>query len=179
MHLRRPLALTAGALVLCLGGLTSCGFDLATDRPFTPGEGTNDRDGQVDVLSALVVAAQPNQGTFIVTLVNNSPDEDATLNGLSGPDLEIGEFEPIELGPRDAVNLADEGGISVSGDFDAGQLLPLTLTYANGETTSINAPIVTACGPYLGLDLTEDSEFIPYDCDFEPPPVGAPTEEGE
>lgn len=158
--------------MLSLGGLTSCGFDLATDQPYTPGAGTNARDGQVDVLSALLVAAQPNEGTFIVTLVNNSQTDDAALTGVSGPDLEVAEFEPIELDPRAAVNLVDDGGILISGDFDAGLLVPLTLTFANGDTTELNVPIVTACGPYLGLDLTEGSEFIPYDCEFEPPAPG-------
>jgi hypothetical protein len=171
MHLRRPLALTAGALVLSLGGLTSCGFDLMTDEPYTPGVGTNDRDGQVAVLSAVIVAAQPNEGTFVATFASTTNDS-ATLNGISGGDLEVDEFEPVEIDPRGAVNLAEEGGIQVSGDFDAGQILPITLTYESGDTTSINVPVVTACGPYVGLDLTEDSEFIPYDCDFEAPPAG-------
>jgi copper(I)-binding protein len=186
MQLRHPLALTTAALVLSLGGLTSCGFNMATDRPYTPGEGTNASTGDVEVLSAVVVAAQPNQGTLVLTLVNGS-DDDTSLNGVSGTDLEVDEFEPVEVGPGDAVNLADEGGILVSGDFDAGHVLPLTLTYADGATTELNVPVVTACDHYLGLDLTEDSEFIPYDCDFEPPPPGeegaeegsGQTEEGE
>jgi hypothetical protein len=160
-----------GTVVLSLGGLTSCGFDLATDRPYTPGAGANARDGAVDVLAAVVVAAQPNEGTLVVTMVNGS-DEDAALNGVAGGDLEVDEFEPIDLAPGQAVNLADEGGILVSGDFDAGQVLPLTLTLADGSTTDLNVPIVTACDEYLGLDLTENSEFIPYDCEFEAPPAG-------
>jgi hypothetical protein len=172
MHLRRPLALTAGALVLSLGGLTSCGFDLMTDEPYTPGVGTNDRDGQVAVLSAVVVAAQPNEGTFVVTLSNTSASQAASLTGLAGTDLEVDEFEPVEIDPLGVVNLADEGGIQVSGDFDGGQVLPVTLTYESGDSTTVNVPVVTACGPYVGLDLTEDSEFIPYDCDFEAPPAG-------
>ncbi len=173
MQLRRALRYPlAGALVLSLGALSSCGFDLATDRPYTPGQGTNDRQGQVDVLAAVVVAAQPNQGTFVVTLVNKDPEEDAALNGVSSPDIDVDEFDPIELGPREAVNLAEVGGIPLAGDFDAGQVLPLTLTYANGDTTEISVPVVTACLEYEGLDLTADSEFVPYDCDYEPEPPG-------
>jgi hypothetical protein len=171
MHLRRPLALTAGALVLSLGGLTSCGFDLATDQPYTAGEGSNARGGPVDVLSAVVVAAQPNQGTLVLTMVNGSED-DAALSGVAGPDLEVPEFAPIEVAPGESVNFADEGGVLVSGDFDAGMVLPLTLSFADGDTTTLNVPVVTACDQYLGLDLTEGSEFIPYDCEFEAPPAG-------
>jgi hypothetical protein len=171
MQLRRPLALMTGALVLSLGGLTSCGFDLATDRPYTPGQGTNAQAGQVKLLSAVVVAAQPNDGTFIVTVSNGSQD-DVSLSGLSGADLEVDDFSPVEAAPGEAVNLADEGGVLVSGDFDAGVMLPMTLTFGDGSTTELNVPVVTACDHYEGLDLTEDSENIPYDCDFEPPPAG-------
>ena len=89
MQLRRPLALMTGALVLSLGGLTSCGFDLATDRPYTARRGDQRPDGEVDVLTAVVVAAQPNEGTFVLTLVNNSKD-DISLDGVAGQDLEVG-----------------------------------------------------------------------------------------
>jgi copper(I)-binding protein len=171
MHLRRSLALTTGALVLALGGLTSCGFDLATDRPYQPGEGTNDKAGDVDVLAAVVVAKQPNEGTVVVTLVNSTADEQA-LSGVTGTDLVVPDFEPIDVPPRGYVNLADDGGVLVSGDFDYGDLLPLTFTFANGDTASFDVPVVSACGTYLDKDLTEDSKNIPYDCDFEPEPVG-------
>ena len=40
-------------------------------------------------------------------------------------------------------------------------------------------PVVTACDHYLGLDLTEDSEFVPYDCGFEAPPVGGHGDEAD
>jgi hypothetical protein len=160
MHLRRSLALTAGALVL----LTSCGFDLATDLPYNPGEGTNDSTGDVDVLSAVIVAKQPNEGTVVVTLVNGTEEEQA-LNGISSADLDVDEFDPITVDPRTYVNLADEGGVQVQGDFDAGDFLPLTFTFATGETAAFGVPVVTACDEFEGLDLTEDSENIPYDCE--------------
>jgi len=172
MQPRRSLRLAVGALVLALPLLGSCGFDKATDKVYTPGVGTNDRDGDVDVLAAVVVAAQPNEGTFVVTLVNNSSKDTAALSGVSGPDLEFGEFEPIDIDPRGLVNLAEEGGIAVTGDFDAGNTLPLTLTFDSGDTATLNVPVVTACDEYLGLDLTVDSEFIPYDCEFGAPPAG-------
>jgi hypothetical protein len=162
MHLRRALALSAGALVL----LTSCGFDLATDVPYTPGEGTNDYTGDVDVLSAVVVAAQPNEGTVVVTLVNGTQEEQ-TLSAVTSPDLEVGEFDAVDIAPRGFVNLADEGGIPVTGDFDAGNFLPLTFTFASGDTAALDVPVVTACGDYLDLDVTEGSTNIPYSCEVE------------
>jgi hypothetical protein len=65
MQPRRSLRLVVGALVLALPLLASCGFDKATDQVYTPGAGTDDRSGDVDVLSAVIVSAQPGPGTFI------------------------------------------------------------------------------------------------------------------
>ena len=92
------------------------------------------------------------------------------------PPSEPYQGHPVEIVPGEAVNLADEGGILVSGDFDAGLVLPLTLTFGDGSTTELNVPVVTACDHYEGLDLTQDSENIPYDCDFEAPPAGGEEE---
>ena len=39
---RRKLATAIGALVLAVPGLSACGFNYATDREYTPGNGTND-----------------------------------------------------------------------------------------------------------------------------------------
>ena len=49
------------------------------------------------MLATVVVAAQPNQGTVVLTLVNKSTKDDAALNGISAPDLEVEEFEPVEV----------------------------------------------------------------------------------
>ena len=59
MQPRRSLRLVAGALVLALPLLGACGFDKATDRVYTPAAGTNYRSGDIDVLSAVIVSAQP------------------------------------------------------------------------------------------------------------------------
>ena len=53
MLIRRKLALATSAVALALP-LTSCGFDYATDRPYTPAAGANERDARVDVLGAAI-----------------------------------------------------------------------------------------------------------------------------
>lgn len=158
MQPRRSLALVAGALVLALPALGSCGFDKATDIPYPPGVGTDDRDGDVDVLAAVVVAAQPGSGTFIASLANNSSTESATfeaLNGGSGNAVVAGPIDPpVEIGPRGLVNLADEGGVPVTGEFGAGDFIPLTLNFADGDTIVMNVPVIFACDEYEGLDTS-------------------------
>ena len=81
MQTRRSPRLVAGALVLALPLLGSCGFNKATDQEYTQAAGINDRDGDVDVLSAVIVAAQPDSGTFVASLSNNSPDQGPRAHG--------------------------------------------------------------------------------------------------
>jgi hypothetical protein len=175
MQSRRPLRLVAGALVLALPLLTSCGFGKATDKVYTPGAGTNDRDGDVDVLAAVVVAAQPDSGTFIASLANNSSTDDAELSEVAGAgewvDLTIIEIDPpIEIGPRGFVNLVNEPGISVTGDFEAGDFMELTIGFASGDTVTMNVPVVYACDDYEGLDTSvEGPSPIPETGESESP----------
>ena len=164
MQPRRSLRLVAGALVLALPLLSSCGFGKATDTVYTPAAGTNDRDQDIKILSAVVVSAQPGSGTFIATMSNNEDDgqEPTTFEGLTGAgdwsDLEIGEFEPIEVPVRDFVNLAEDGGVPVTGEFAPGDFVELSLSFANGQTSTMEMPVVYACDEWSGLDTSAGGE---------------------
>ena len=70
---RRKLATAIGALVLAVPALSACGFNYATDREYTPGNGPTTSDGVVDVLNAVIVADEDGSGTFIASLSNNDP----------------------------------------------------------------------------------------------------------
>src|SRR3954452_17924372 len=100
MQLRRSARLltAAGALLLAAPVLTSCGFDYATDRPYTPGAGTNDQSQKVDVLAAVVVSAEDGSGTLITSFSNNTTDATATVTAIAGSgddsDLTVSSFEP-------------------------------------------------------------------------------------
>jgi hypothetical protein len=162
MQPRRSLRLVAGALVLALPLLSSCGFGKATDRVYTPGAGTNDRNGVVKVLAAVVVAAQPDSGTFMASLANDSPKDDAELTGVVGSgewsDLTVADLDsPITIDARGFVNLTDEGGIKVSGDFGAGDFVELTLNFDSGDSVTMDVPVVYACDEYTGLDTSASS----------------------
>ena len=158
MQPRRRIRLVAGALILALPLLTSCGFGKATDKVYTPGAGTNNRAGDVKVLAAVVAAAQPDSGTFIASFSNNG-DEDAELTEVVGAgewtDLTVSEIDPpVELAPGGFVNLAIEGGIPITGDFEAGDVMELTFNFASGETVTMDVPVVYACDVYEGLDIS-------------------------
>ena len=158
--LRRSVAVTLGGLVLASPLLTSCGFNYATDRVYTPASGVNNRDASVDVLGAVIVAKQDNEGTFVATFSNNDHENKATvdtLTGGNGSTLQVDTFKPIKLDPGGLVNLATAGGIHVAGTFKAGDLVPVTITFGNGERVDLDVPVLTNTGDYAGLDTSTPS----------------------
>ena len=152
---RRKLATAIGALVLAVPALTACGFNYATDREYTPGNGTNDLTGVVDVLNAVIVSSEDGEGTFIASLSNNAPHEAISLDTLSfgsNSTIEIAPFDPVEVPAMGLVNLGDGQGIKVSGDIVKGDFIELSLTFSNGETADMDVPVVAADWEYTGLD---------------------------
>jgi hypothetical protein len=155
-NLRRTLALAGSALVLTT--LTSCGFDMGTDRVYTPAAGVNERDASVDVLNAVIVSSHDGSGTFIASFANNDP-EPAAFSGLAGIDqtaVTVSGFTPVEIPADGFVNLANEGGVEVSGEFVQGDFVPMSVQFENGEQVEVDVPVVTNCGDFAGLDGPSD-----------------------
>ena len=154
-HPRRNLALTIAALLFAVPSLASCGFNYATDREYSPAAGSNNQDGVVDVLNAVIVSEDEGSGTFVASLVNGDPAATIHLTSLSfgsNSTIDVADFDPIEIKPRQAVNLADGLGIKVQGDFTKGEFLALTLGFDNGESASLNVPVVDTTYQWEGLD---------------------------
>lgn len=193
MHFRRHIALSVGALVLAAPALSSCGFNYATDRVNTISQGVSNQDKDVDVLGAVIVADRANSGTFIATFSNNSGTEPATFEALSGAEgntVTAGDFAPIEIAPSGFVNLASPdgpGGVRLTGEFEAGDFVPVSVGFANGDRVTLKVPVVTACGDYAGLDnapvvpsreidatgALPSDEATSYSCDY-PTSAGHP-----
>ncbi|GAA4379347.1 hypothetical protein [Nocardioides caricicola] len=175
MHLRPPAArlLAAGGALALATVLSSCGFNYATDRVYTPAEGTNDRTTDVDVLGAVIVSGQEGSGTFIATFANNVQDDSSTVDAFAGAgddaDLEVEGFEPIEIRPGDMVNLADEGGIVVRGDFGPGDFVHVELTFGDGESIEMDVPATPPCDEFEGLDDSAEGSTETYDCEVAEP----------
>ncbi len=151
--MRRLTRLVVGAALL-VPALSSCGFDYASERVNTVSAGVTERSGEVDVVGAMVVAAQPGSGTFIALLANNSETEPVTFSSLepgTGATFTAGEAG-VEVPPSGAVSLANEGGVRVSGDFAAGDFVSVSVGFSNGERIRMDVPVVLACGDYEGLD---------------------------
>jgi hypothetical protein len=181
MQPRRSLRLIAGALVLAVPLLGSCGFDKATDRVYTPAAGTNNRDKDVDVLSAVIVSAQPGSGTFLASLSNNLTDKPFQLTSVAGSgkwtDLTIAPADlSIDIVARGFDNLVDQDPITVTGDLTPGQVAELTLTFDSGDEVTMDVPVVYACNAYEGLDLSEQGASGSESPTSEPSPGDVPTD---
>ncbi len=156
--MQHRLLVTAAAVVALAAPLSSCGFSYATDREYTPGSGANNRDGDVDVLSAVVVSAAEGSGTFVASLANNGSTAEETFTAVAGQDTEVtaAEFEPITIPAGGLVNLADPAAdIVLTGTFKAGDVVPLTVDFGNGQRVSLNVPVVSDdTGYWEGMDAS-------------------------
>ncbi|MGI8645185.1 MAG: hypothetical protein ACR2JD_02530 [Nocardioides sp.] len=165
---RRHLGIVLAIVGLCAPVLAGCGFNLSTERPYTPAVGANDVDGTVDVLNAVVVSSTPGSGTFIASLSNNDYSEPATFASLAAgtaSELTVDEFEPVQIPRGGLVNLAEAGGVTVTGDFEAGGFVSLTVTFGSGERASLQVPVVANAGDFSGLD--DEPSASPTDAESE------------
>ena len=157
---------SAGVLVLATATLSSCGFNFATDKVYTPAEGVNQRDSRVDVLNAAIVATADGKGTFVASLSNNEvpvlengslTDVDDRLTGLAGVgDTALtADLEPVDVPGGGLVKLADGTGIPVSGDaVQLGAFVEVELTFENADPVTMKIPVVANNRDFEGQDGT-------------------------
>ncbi|QIX25657.1 hypothetical protein ncot_02920 [Nocardioides sp. JQ2195] len=174
-------AVAAGTLVLAAPVLTSCGFNFATDKVYTPAAGANNRDASVDVLNAVIVATENGEGTLVTTLVNNETDADkadslesATGTTANDSEVTVDLSKPVEIPARGYARLATateenglgekppadgyavyEPGIEVTGDFAIGEFVKLTLTFENAGDVEVEVPVVANNCDWAGQDGDE------------------------
>ncbi|TNM36557.1 hypothetical protein FHP29_20730 [Nocardioides albidus] len=158
-HLRRSALAGLLLAVVPAAALSACGFDYPTDRVNTIAAGVNDRSGDVDALGIRILATAQGEGRLIGSLANNLR-EDASLDEVSSADGVTADFEPVEVAGRGTVNLATDTVVPVSGDFTAGDVVPLDLTFSDGTTLSLDVPVVKPCFQYTQVptDLPSASE---------------------
>jgi hypothetical protein len=149
MNVRRKLALAVAAAAVAVPALSACslsGFDYATDRPNTIANGGYYLEGPIQVMAARIVAPSDGVGTFIATITVDPTAPAAEFDSLEGVDTK--KFTPVEIKPNGIANLYTEGGIPVTGDFKAGQSVPVTLGFSDGTRIKVNAIVVTECHEY-------------------------------
>jgi hypothetical protein len=188
--MRRKFVGCAALVVLAVPTLSACnlsGFKYATDKPNTIANGGYHIEGDVHVLAARIVAPSDGTGKFIASISVDAHADAATLTSIEAEGLTFGEAEPITIEPHRMVNLFTDGAIPVTGDFKAGQSIPVELTFSTlDEPIKVNAIVVTECHEYASEDHTgsasETDEHAtetaaptetaePYSCDYAEAPA--------
>ena len=73
----------------------------------------------------MIVSQDDGSGTFIASLSNGDPAAAISFTSLdfgSNSTIAVADFDPIEVAPRQLVNLADGQGIKVAGRLHEGRL---------------------------------------------------------
>lgn len=162
MNVRRsiahiPVVLATAALSL---GLSSCGFDAPTDQIYTPAVGVNDQGGVVKVLNAVVVSGSDGSGTVVAGFANSDQDEADSLTAVTGAGedqgVQVNVTGDTEIPAAGFLNLAEEGGITVSGEgVTPGAFVTLTFVFERGASTTLDVPVVDADDePYADVPLS-------------------------
>lgn len=149
-HLRRKLA-SALAVAGLAATLSSCGFDYATDRPNTIANGGYDWEGDVHVLAARIVSQADGSGLLVATISTDYDAEPVELTGITGEGFTIDEVPAVEVQTHGMINLVDQGGIPITGDFVAGEIVEMVFSFSNGEENEVDATVVAACDEYASI----------------------------
>jgi hypothetical protein len=151
---RRSTATLVAVLLPLAAALTSCGFDYPTDRVNTIAAGVNNREGDVKVLGARLVAYADGQGRLIGSFVysDDAAEKPASLTSVEGDGIQA-KVEGIEIVPGQGLNLTsdDVEAVAVTGDFTAGEVLTLSYTFSNGESSTLDVPVVKPCRQYADI----------------------------
>ena len=158
----RSLA-TAAAVIALAAPLTSCGFDYATERDLHPrrrrqqprGRGRRALRGRglrrrgVRHLRGVAVQQRRRRGAEPHRHLRRRRRRD-------GATVEAAEFEPVTVPAAGLVNLAEPpADIVLTGDFTAGDFVPLSVDFGNGERISLNVPVVADdTGYWEGMDAS-------------------------
>ena len=182
LRTQRALAV-AGLVAVAAPLMSSCSFNSATENPNAIADGGYELGGDVRVLAARIVAPSEGTGTFVATLAVEPSAEATKLTGISGDGLTVGTVTPVEIPSNGVVNLFTEGGIPVTGAFGAGDNLPVTLTFDNGDSVEVGTRVVKPCGPYADVQTQSGGKAkgpsqaptgAPYTCDYPSvPPLSA------
>ncbi len=161
----RTKALAAAIALLAVPALSACGtnFDAQTDQIYTPADGTNERDGSVDVLNALIVSESAGSGRLIAALVNNDSSEADALQIVEGVGDSAEVVFAIEGGETDipaggALQLADDDAAMVvaTGSEEVlapGRFVRVSLTFENGEAAELDVPVLSPGETYDEVEL--------------------------
>jgi hypothetical protein len=149
--IRGLTAVLATVLLLCAA---ACGFDVQTNRPYTPAQGVNDNVGDpvVQVRNLMVLSRENGIGYLSATLTAADRDALVTVAGKpvkadysDGTPFQVTLPDPVGLAPGAVVILTQRPLIQLkSADLVVGIEAEVTLTFSNAGTLTRRVPVVNA-----------------------------------
>ena len=163
MNVRRCIA--AATVLLAAPVLSSCGvsFGAQTDQVYNPSVGTDDREGSVDVLNALIVSGTDGSGTLAASLVDNDQAIGDALKGVAGAGQDSSLTAKIAgdttIPAGGLLNLATQGNVSVTGKrVVPGNFVRITFSFDRAAAATLDVPVVPADNPdYAKVPLPSGS----------------------
>lgn len=159
--------MAAVAALLVVPVLSSCGvnFGAQTDKVYTAAQGVNNRDGQVDVLNALIVSSANGSGRLIAGLSNNDGENPDQLTGVAGSGDDASLTVALQGGNTTIpaggyIQLADDGqaAVLVSGEaVTAGGYVRVAFSFKRGEQAVLNVPVVSNTGDFADVVIPTPS----------------------
>jgi len=159
----RRLAIVAVTTAFGLGGCAGTGMDAQTNAQYQAGVGANVRSGSIQLYNALAVDNGNGTATFSAAILNRA-DTPAKLTGATarGSDgstvkattapaiVDVGQL--FNTGKAGAVILQDK-------ELAAGEYVTVKLTFTDGRTVSVEAPVVARTAIYdeVATDAGGDS----------------------
>lgn len=156
------------AVLVSVTALTACGanFDAQTQHVYQPADGVNNKDSDVYVMGALIVAVANEEtegdgtGTVVARLINSAAESDS-LSSVVAADNEGNEItvdglaEPLEISPGESLQLTEDSPIQLNGDnLKVGTLVTLDFTFENAQLVSVQVPVLPNEGDYAGVTIS-------------------------
>lgn len=149
-HLPGWLAGLVAVWMVC----ASCGFDVQTNRPYTPADGVNFNVGaaqQIQVRNLLIISAEPGEGVLSATIYAARPDALLAVSGSAdaldgdGAPLTGTLPAPVPIPVTGFVTLTDLPPIVVrSAALRAGLTAQVTLRFQNAGQATVSVPVMDA-----------------------------------
>ena len=147
---RRTAAVLGGVAVAALASGCMVFNPIQTDVPYEPADGISAEVGDLAIRDLLLVGGG-GEAAVVAGAVINLGDEPIRVQVVPQEQAASGGGSEVEVGPRQQVNLADEG-LQLEGlAAKPGTIVPVAVTAQPGGTTIVDVPVLAPTGPYATL----------------------------
>ena len=147
---RRTIAVLGGVAVAALASGCMVFNPVQTDVPYEPADGVSAEVGDLAVRDLLLVGGG-GQAAVVSGGVINLGTEPIRVQVVPQEQAGPGGGSEIQVGPREQVNLAEQGLQFEALAAEPGTIVPVAVTAQPGGTTIVDVPVLAATGPYATM----------------------------